>query len=253
MQTKLINTKTFPALLTSLLTFTALTTLNSLASTASATDFLTPYSATYTATHSSVPISGQASRSLTKNEDGSYQLKQTASVLVANISETSHFIHTKNKIQPSTYSYLRSSFGKKKSTQMAFDWNAKQVTGTHKEEAFRLSLDENRQDPLSYQIALRQALNDVLTGKLKGDRITITLVDKDELETQTYALLGTEKVTTPAGEFDSLKVKRIRKDGKRETTIWFAKDQNLLITKLEQKEKDGKRYELSLKEFSFSP
>ena len=216
------------------------------------TDILTPYTANYTANHSSLPISGSAQRTLSKLKNGNYQLKQTASALVATITETSEFQLVDGNIQPQNYQYNRSSFSKQKSTEMTFNWAAKQVTGIHKKEAFHLALDAGRQDSLSYQLVLRKKLKQLMAGELAHDSIIIPLVDKDELETHTYAVLGAETIKTPAGDFECLKLKRIRKDGKRETTIWFAKAHQLLITKILQKGKDGKTYELALKDFKFS-
>ena len=235
-----------------LLTKAAATQAEPAHSNTSTTDVLTPYTANYTASHSSIPISGNAQRTLTQLENGHYQLKQTASAFVATITETSEFQLVDGNIQPQNYQYNRSSFGKQKATQMTFNWAAKQVTGTHKKDAFRLKVDTGRQDPLSYQLVLREKLKQLMAGKLANDKIEISLVDKDELESHTYAILGAETISTPAGNFDCLKLKRIRKDGKRETTIWFAKAHQLLITKILQKGKDGKTYELALKDFKFS-
>ncbi len=62
-------------------------------------------------------------------------------------------------------------------------------------------------------------------------------------------LWGENRVPTRVGQFDAVKVERVREpDAKRETTLWFAKDWNYPLVRLSQIETDGQHYQIMLKE-----
>ena len=62
-------------------------------------------------------------------------------------------------------------------------------------------------------------------------------------------MVGEDRVTTRAGQFDAVEVERVRDpDSKRQTTLWFAKDWNYLLVRLSQMETDGQHYRIRLKE-----
>jgi hypothetical protein len=77
----------------------------------------------------------------------------------------------------------------------------------------------------------------------KGD-VTVRVTDEKGREsTQVYQVKGRERVRTPAGEFDALKVARKHdQPEKRATEIWFATDQSYLPIKIVA-DRDGKRAE----------
>jgi hypothetical protein len=57
-------------------------------------------------------------------------------------------------------------------------------------------------------------------------------------------------VRTKAGLIDAVKVERVRDptQSSRKTILWFAKDWDFLLVRLHQIEKDGKEYQIMLKE-----
>jgi hypothetical protein len=74
------------------------------------------------------------------------------------------------------------------------------------------------------------------------------IVDRKRLKQYRFELLGEELVETPIGKLNTVKLKRLRKEGSpRETIIWLAKDWDFLLTKIHQKE-NGKSYEIILSE-----
>ena len=79
--------------------------------------------------------------------------------------------------------------------------------------------------------------------------MTYRVVDGDEVEEYAFRVVGEERVTTKAGQFDAVEVERVREpDARRETTLWFAKDWNYLLVRLSQIETDGQHYQIMLKE-----
>ena len=54
--------------------------------------------------------------------------------------------------------------------------------------------------------------------------------------------------STKAGQIDAIKVERVRDptQSKRITVLWFAKDWDYLLVRLQQVETDGKEYNIML-------
>jgi hypothetical protein len=205
---------------------------------------LKPFSASYTADWKQVPISGTAERNLQRLDDGRWQLSFEASMLVASVSEQSTFRLENNAFLPLTYRYERSGLGKGKEVEQDFDWSAKQVLGNDRGTAVRFPLNLGLQDKSTYQLALQY---DVAAGKKS---MSYQVVDGDEIETYDFRVLGEETVRTKAGLIDAIKVERVRDptQSARKTVLWFAKDWGHLLVRLHQVEKDGKEYQIMLKD-----
>lgn len=76
------------------------------------------------------------------------------------------------------------------------------------------------------------------------------VLDGDDIDTYDFRVLGEEAVTTMVGTVDAIKVERVRDptQSKRITVLWFAKDWDYLLVRLQQVEKDGKEYQIILEE-----
>ncbi|WP_236234319.1 DUF3108 domain-containing protein [Pseudomonas tohonis] len=205
---------------------------------------LKPFEASYTADWKTMPISGTAGRSLKKLDDGRWQLDFEASMLVASLTETSVFRLENNAFLPQTYRFNRSGLGKSKQIELDFDWGEKQVIGSDRGNQVRVPLNRGLVDKSTYQLVLQ---HDVAAGKKS---MSYQVIDGDEVETYDFRVLGEEKVETKAGTVDAIKVERVRDptQSNRKTMLWFAKDWGYLLVRLNQVEKDGKEYQIMLKD-----
>ncbi|MCQ4346905.1 DUF3108 domain-containing protein [Pseudomonas stutzeri] len=205
---------------------------------------LEPFSARYTADWQQVPVSGSAERHLLKNADGTWTLQFKASMLVAGLSEESRFRHDGQRFVPLSYRFERSGLGKGKKITHDFDWQAKQVTGRDRNTPVSLVLKSGLLDKSTYQLALQE---DVAAGKKS---MSYQVLDGDEIETYDFRVLGTESVRTEAGQIEAIKVERVRDPTQtsRKTVLWFARDWDHLLVRLHQVEKDGKEYQIMLKQ-----
>ena len=190
---------------------------------------LQPYSASYTADWKQVPISGTAGRSLKALDNGRWELDFEASMLVASLKETSTLRMESDAFLPLTYRFDRSGLGKSKQVELDFDWTEKQVLGNDRGEPVRFPLNRGLMDKSTYQLVLQ---HDVAAGK---QSVSYQVIDGDEIETYDYSVLGEERVRDPT-------------QSSRKTVLWFAKDWNYLLVRLHQVEKDGKEYQIMLKE-----
>lgn len=203
---------------------------------------LQPFSASYTADFKQVPVSGSAQRSLVAQSDGVWKLDFSASMFIAGLNETSWLTLHNDDVQPLKYRYARKGMGKSKKIKQDFNWTTQQVTGSDRNDPINATLIQGVQDKASYQLALQR---DVAEGKTS---MSYQVMDGDELDTYDFRVLGEESVETMVGTVDAIKVERVRDptQSKRITVLWFAKDWDFLLVRLQQVEKDGKEYQIVL-------
>jgi len=202
---------------------------------------LTPFSANYTADFK-MPFNGSAVRELKQNGD-TWHFKFEASLMMVSISEKSSFKSKQNQLVSSNYSYVRSGMGKKgnKNISQTFIFGEK-VNIKQGDNSFSLNITPQVLDKNTYQLALQQ---DLAAGK---NEFSYEVLDVDKVETYNFKVVGTEEIKTKAGKFNAVKVARIREENsKRQTILWFAPNLDFLLIKLEQIEKDGKSYQIVLK------
>ena len=108
------------------------------------------------------------------------------------------------------------------------------VTTLHKEVRQTQPMPADAQDRLSFLLAFA-------LFPPKGKSVTYTLVDSKGLSTHLYRIAGQEKLKTPIGEFDTLKLVRSRENESSE--IWLAKQLGNFPVRVVVVYKDGRRVE----------
>ncbi|TPG73567.1 DUF3108 domain-containing protein [Pseudomonas arsenicoxydans] len=203
---------------------------------------LQPFSASYTADWKQLPMSGTAERSLTQQSNGVWKLSFKASMMIASLTEESTLTLDKGTLLPQSYNFERSGLGKAKKSNLDFDWTTKMVTGTDRGDPVKVPLNTGMVDKSTYQLALQR---DVAAGKKS---MSYQVVDGNDVDTYDFRVLASEKVETKAGNIDAIKVERVRDptQNKRTTVLWFAKDWDYLLVRLQQVETDGKEYNIML-------
>ena len=101
------------------------------------------------------------------------------------------------------------------------------------------------QDKLLYQITL---MIDLMQGREKPQ---YAIADGGTLKDYDFSVLGEEKIDTPLGKLDTIKLKRI--DDKRHTVIWCAKSLDYLPVRIEQVEKDDANLAMMIREVTGLP
>ncbi|NWB87161.1 DUF3108 domain-containing protein [Pseudomonas gingeri] len=205
---------------------------------------LQPFSASYTADWKQLPMSGSAERSLSKNDNGTWTLSFKASMMIASLTEESTLRLDKDTLLPQSYNFERGGLGKAKKINLDFDWASKMVTGSDRGDPVKVPLNSGMLDKSTYQLALQR---DVAAGKKS---MSYQVVEGTDTDTYDFRVLGAEKVSTKAGSVDAIKVERVRDptQNKRTTVMWFAKDWDYLLVRLQQVETDGKEYNIMLQE-----
>ncbi|MCW8884494.1 MAG: DUF3108 domain-containing protein [Motiliproteus sp.] len=202
---------------------------------------LQPFKAHYTAKFDmGLTVTGSAVREL-HFKDNHWSLSQNAEAMVATIKEQSQFQLNQQQLIPQNYSYHRKAFGKKRKALLSFDWKANKVTNNVQDKPWKLGIKPGTLDKLNYQLQLRL---DLKQGKTK---LNYQVADGGKIKHYQFQVVGDEILDTALGKLPTVKVKRIRTDGKKkQTLIWFAKSKDFLLVKLSQVDKKGKRFDLQI-------
>jgi hypothetical protein len=206
---------------------------------------LLPYRLDYSA--ETLGLSAEATRYLWQDESGDYILRNKIKaaplgVTLAELDERSRFTVQGTQVLPLSYSYEQSGLGAEQQ-HAEFDWNGGEVLSRYADGEARLVLAERVTDKLLFQLQLRQQLLSGQTGPFE-----FAIVDEDDIEVQRYALVGEERLSTELGEFDTIKLQRIRaEDSPRSTYFWLAKDWHFLLVAIEQTDSRGRKTVLTLR------
>jgi hypothetical protein len=134
-------------------------------------------------------------------------------------------------LQPTEFSDERSG---RDTARATFDWNAKTVTLQHKGAPQQRAIPPGAHDRLSF--LYQPAFKPPSDAPLK-----VNVTDGRDFSDYVYQPGAVERLKTPAGEFDALKLTRQRSEGDRGTEIWLARDRAFLPVRILLIEKDGTR------------
>jgi len=116
-----------------------------------------------------------------------------------------------------------------------FDWKSHQVTMQYQGERKTEPMFPDTQDRLSFLLALS-----LLPGK--GQSTSYHVVDGKGLSHHKYQVLGRERLETPAGAFDTVKIARLSEGERKETAdLWLAAELGYIPVRLLVIQDDGTR------------
>lgn len=183
-------------------------------------------------------IKGKAQRVLTRLDANTLELTNSleatfAGQIITSLKETSKVEIFENSIRPKFYSLQQDGITRA-SLEIAYDWSAMLVSSNSLQQLSRFKLRPNTYDPLSHQLILQQQ---TIEGKAE---LTFTVVNKNDIETYAYQILGEEKIVTPLGAFESIKIARTHgKNSGRETIFWLALDFEGILLRARQTTPSG--------------
>jgi len=151
---------------------------------------------------------------------------------------------TANALRPREFFDERS---RRDTARAWFDWKTRQVTMQYQGERKTEPMFPDTQDRLSFLLALS-----LLPGKAQSTSYHI--VDGKGLSHHKYQVLGRERLTTPAGEFDTVKVARLSEGERQETAeLWLAAELGYLPVRLLIIQDDGTRLDQTAVRISRAP
>nr|WP_206074110.1 DUF3108 domain-containing protein [Pseudoalteromonas rubra] len=208
---------------------------------------LVPYRAEYDVLRKG-EVHGNAIRELSKVSNDTYSLNYESNIEWMIFSdermENSLFTYHDKSPRPLLYTLKREGTGPDKSYKIRFDRENNQLFKDDEKYPINADWNEKRHDVLSYQIALR---NDVKAGKTK---MSYPIVDKNgNVRSYDFEVVGPETITLPVGNVETIKVKRLYDNDKRQATAWLAPAYHYSVVQM-FKGKDGvEQFMIQLKSF----
>lgn len=132
-------------------------------------------------------------------------------------------------ITPRKYHFNQARRGGGKVDRVNFSRNA--ATGTYKKKPFKIVTPTGIQDKASMELLLAQDLS------MNKPRLSYNIVSRGEKSQYNFQKMGHEVLKTPAGTFNTVKVKVIRSGSERETIFWMAKELDYMPAKIRHREK----------------
>ena len=213
-------------------------------------DFFTPFDAHYELRKGSIKAAvAHVSLRRSDNEFTYKSFSETAGIVSLfrgdTITEISRWHLDKNKnVIAKNYKYIHMrGKSRKKYKAVDFDWSKRIAHMEFKHRKADVPIKAGALDEFSLQIAMMRDL------KNKRKQLEYWIVEKGELRHYHFAILGTEKVETPAGVYETVKLKRIRKTNKRVTYMWCAPSLRYLPVKIMHIEKDGSAFTMRLNKY----
>jgi len=203
-------------------------------------DPLEPFSATYRLEMGGLAI-GTIDRSLAPGPGGRYryrsesQPKGLAKLLFNDhLIEESLFEANATGFRPIRYSSRYTGHKGPSTVSVRFDWRRSKIKNKKNDRRWELPLSASVFDKLLYQLAI---MYDLRAGKRD---LSYRIVDGHEIKTYRFPHLGTERVKTPLGVFDTVKIERRKENSKRRTTIWCAPRLGYLAVRLDNRDNKGR-------------
>lgn len=149
-------------------------------------------------------------------------------LLIGKVTDTAWLEVHEQEMRPLRFEHREDD--KKKHTRIEFDWSADKARVKRHGGNETLPLESGTQDQLSAMLTVIQAF---AAGE---QRLEVPSIDDNgESEPLVFAHAGTTSIKTPAGTFDTVRVRRIRENSKRETDSWLAPALNWVPVRIDQR------------------
>jgi len=147
------------------------------------------------------------------------------------ITETSHFQLRNNIVTPSRYDYKNSNGKPNDNFSIIFDNKKNTVTRTRDNK--ELDIAQNKQDLLSFQIAIMAAM------QANNKSIKFTIVDNDSIGEYSLIHQKDEVINLSEGDINTQVMESSSKTNKDRYIFWCAKKYNYLPIKIKKIEHSG--------------
>lgn len=144
--------------------------------------------------------------------------------------------------QLSTQQYLHHHKNKRKDRRDQFSFvTPTQVNGQYKNDGYSLTVPNGTIDPALLELRIMD--------DLKANRpLNYSVTEKGKLKNYRFQRLGKETLSLPAGKYACEKIRVIRDNGKRTTTIWLAPELDFVPVQISHND-EGSVIETQLKKY----
>lgn len=163
-----------------------------------------------------------------------------AGFLGAKIQEESRFREANGQLSGLSYRYRQKISFRDRKRSIDFDWATRRAREDDGKNRSEYALSEATIDR---HIAVLALMLDLGAGR---KTFAHPVAYKGEVEAWRFRQTGRERLDTPTGALDTVRLERIRDNATRRTVSWHAETLGWMPVRIEQVEPDGERYTLAL-------
>ncbi len=137
-------------------------------------------------------------------------------------------------LTPVNYIYHSTKGKKERDAEIHFNWDKQQITNRVNESRWHMQTEKGIQDKLLYQLSI---MTDLMSGHVP-ERYPIA--DGGKIKEYAFEIISDETISTPLGDFKTVKLSLHKKDKKQDNFLWCAYDLSFLPIKVTSTEKDDR-------------
>ena len=192
-------------------------------------------------TSDSLPFALNATRRLTRQPDGSWQLEVVARNWLGEIRETTLFSWQDCTPVTTRWAYSRRGLGQKRQAVLRLDRKGNMAHSQKGDRSRQFPIGARTTDKLSQTLALQ-----CLLEQGQDQQLVLDVADEREREQVIYQVGAEEWLDTEAGRIRAVRVERLRQaDSPRQTLLWFAPEYQHALVRLVQIE-DDQRHQMDI-------
>lgn len=163
-----------------------------------------------------------------------------AGFLGAKIHEQSRFRYDGGRLRSLDYRYRQKISFRERTRRIDFDWTHRRAREDDGKRRFEYALPDATIDR---HLAVLALMLDLSAGR---SAFAHPVAYKGEVESWRFRDAGRERLSTPDGALETVRLERVRENAARRTVSWHAAALGWLPVRIEQVEPEGDRYTLSL-------
>lgn len=211
------------------------------------------FRAEYQANIKGVPIGASGTRTLEKVGENRYLLSSSAGNFLGKVREQSLFtLEANGDVRPLEYRYNRSGLGRNRDAVLSFDWERNRVLNDVQSRPWEMDIPDGTLDKLLYQLKVRLDLEEAWLQNKPWPELTYHIADGGKTKVYRFTVMGTDVIDTPMGQFETIKVSRMREDKDYTTIVWLAPAYEFLLVRLRVFEEEDDGLELLIKAAEFN-
>ena len=163
-----------------------------------------------------------------------------ATLIGGTISEVTDLEQSAARLRPLSYRFERRGLGLDRDVTVRFDWARGRVQNEVNDDRWSMRVPDEALDKHSLVLAVS---SDLGAGTLAA---SYPVADGGRLKTYSYQRLAEERVVTPLGVVETVKLRRERPGGRPATLFWHAPAFDHLPVRIERRDGEGRVLRMAL-------
>ena len=166
------------------------------------------------------------------------------SLVSGRIEEITELEHRNGRLRPLSYHFQRRGLARDRDVNVRFDWDRLRAYNEVNGDTWSMAIPDDALDKHSLILAV--------STDLRADRLAAAypVADGGRLKTYTHQRAGEERLSTPLGWLDTLKLRRVRPGRQRDTLFWHAPGLDFVPVRIERRDRGGRLLRMTMTSYS---